>query len=249
MPENEPVSVQPFSADATATSRERSTPTAGTADTYWLVTTRPDCRPHAVPVLAVWVDDVLHFVAGPSTRKARTSRATRTASSPPLRPIARSGGPPPYEVYEVTTAFGFGTDESLDSTRWRFSRARAPMAVSPVAVINVSGSSQRGIPANRSKSVTRSRAWSQSTARALRATGAVARVESSTRAPGFASLSTSRPASRRTRRSRRARGHIRRNRLPARSSSQDRDRRDAWRSPSCGSNAAEQASEDLRQRS
>jgi nitroimidazol reductase NimA-like FMN-containing flavoprotein (pyridoxamine 5'-phosphate oxidase superfamily) len=35
---------------------------------------------------------------------------------------APTAGPPPYEVYEVmpTTAFGFGTDESLGATRWRF---------------------------------------------------------------------------------------------------------------------------------
>jgi len=33
-----------------------------------------------------------------------------------------TAGPPPYEVYEVipTTVFGFGTDETFTSTRWRF---------------------------------------------------------------------------------------------------------------------------------
>lgn len=40
------------------------------ASTYWLATVHPDGRPHVVPVLAVWVDDALHFVASPSTRKA-----------------------------------------------------------------------------------------------------------------------------------------------------------------------------------
>jgi nitroimidazol reductase NimA-like FMN-containing flavoprotein (pyridoxamine 5'-phosphate oxidase superfamily) len=40
-------------------------------DSYWLSTVRPDGRPHAVPVLAVWVDGALHFSAGPATRKAR----------------------------------------------------------------------------------------------------------------------------------------------------------------------------------
>jgi hypothetical protein len=35
---------------------------------------------------------------------------------------APTAGPPPYDVYEVTPAiaFGFGTDESLTPTRWRF---------------------------------------------------------------------------------------------------------------------------------
>jgi hypothetical protein len=39
------------------------------AGTYWLSTVRPDGRPHAVPVLATWVDDTLYFGAGASTRK------------------------------------------------------------------------------------------------------------------------------------------------------------------------------------
>jgi Pyridoxamine 5'-phosphate oxidase len=35
---------------------------------------------------------------------------------------APTAGPPPYDVYEVTPAiaFGFGTDETLTPTRWRF---------------------------------------------------------------------------------------------------------------------------------
>lgn len=38
---------------------------------------------------------------------------------------APTAGPPPYDVYEVapTTAFGFGTDESLNAMRWRFQEA------------------------------------------------------------------------------------------------------------------------------
>ena len=38
---------------------------------YWLATVRPDGRPHVVPLLAVWLDDALHFVANETTRKAR----------------------------------------------------------------------------------------------------------------------------------------------------------------------------------
>jgi nitroimidazol reductase NimA-like FMN-containing flavoprotein (pyridoxamine 5'-phosphate oxidase superfamily) len=35
---------------------------------------------------------------------------------------APTAGPPPYDVYTVapTTAFGFGTDETFNATRWRF---------------------------------------------------------------------------------------------------------------------------------
>jgi hypothetical protein len=41
------------------------------AELYWVVTTRPDGRPHATPLLAVVLDDVLHFCTGPTEQKAR----------------------------------------------------------------------------------------------------------------------------------------------------------------------------------
>lgn len=41
------------------------------AGTYWLATSRPDDRPHVRPVLAVWSDGALHFVASATSRKAR----------------------------------------------------------------------------------------------------------------------------------------------------------------------------------
>ena len=40
------------------------------ARNFWLVTVRPDGRPHAVPVWGVWVDGTLHFGMGRLTRKA-----------------------------------------------------------------------------------------------------------------------------------------------------------------------------------
>lgn len=43
----------------------------GLAREFVISTTRPDGRPHAVPILAVWVDGALHFAAGDDTRKAR----------------------------------------------------------------------------------------------------------------------------------------------------------------------------------
>ena len=42
---------------------------------YWLVTVRPDGKPHAVPVWGVWVDGTLHFGMGRQTRKARNIAA------------------------------------------------------------------------------------------------------------------------------------------------------------------------------
>lgn len=38
---------------------------------YWLITVRPDGRPHAMPVWAVWVDQALYFSTGRGSRKAR----------------------------------------------------------------------------------------------------------------------------------------------------------------------------------
>ena len=41
------------------------------AQLYWLSTVRPDGRPHVTPLIAVWLDDALHFCTGPDERKAR----------------------------------------------------------------------------------------------------------------------------------------------------------------------------------
>lgn len=134
--------------------------------TYWLATGRSDGRPHVMPVLAVWMDRTLYFVAAPSSRKAQNlahnphcvitvnaealdlvmeGSARKVRDETRLRRVAgvyetkyrwhvavRDGaffgdgaptaGPPPYDVYELipTIIFGFGTDGTLSSTRWRF---------------------------------------------------------------------------------------------------------------------------------
>ncbi len=41
------------------------------ARTYWICTTRPDGRPHVMPVWAVWLDGAVYFATGRTTRKAR----------------------------------------------------------------------------------------------------------------------------------------------------------------------------------
>jgi hypothetical protein len=43
--------------------------------TSWLATTRPDGRPHLMPVIAFWIDGAIHIVAGEGTRKARNFAA------------------------------------------------------------------------------------------------------------------------------------------------------------------------------
>ena len=47
----------------------------GSTRTGWLATTRPDGRPHLMPVIAFWVDGALHIVAGEGSRKARNLAA------------------------------------------------------------------------------------------------------------------------------------------------------------------------------
>jgi PPOX class probable F420-dependent enzyme len=41
---------------------------------YWVVTTRPDGRPHAMPVWAVWDDGALWFSSAVGSRKVRNLR-------------------------------------------------------------------------------------------------------------------------------------------------------------------------------
>jgi nitroimidazol reductase NimA-like FMN-containing flavoprotein (pyridoxamine 5'-phosphate oxidase superfamily) len=38
---------------------------------YWVSTTRPDGRPHAVPIWGAWVDDTFYFEGSPDTRRGR----------------------------------------------------------------------------------------------------------------------------------------------------------------------------------
>lgn len=41
------------------------------ARNYWAATTRPDGRPHAMPLSGVWIDGSFCFGTGPGSRKAR----------------------------------------------------------------------------------------------------------------------------------------------------------------------------------
>jgi hypothetical protein len=49
------------------------------AHNYWVCTTRPDGRPHAVPVWGVWVGGVFYFGSGPRSRKTRNLAANPAA--------------------------------------------------------------------------------------------------------------------------------------------------------------------------
>jgi general stress protein 26 len=44
---------------------------ADSAKSFWLATVRPDGRPHAAAVGALWEDGKVYFTSGPQTRKSR----------------------------------------------------------------------------------------------------------------------------------------------------------------------------------
>jgi PPOX class probable F420-dependent enzyme len=45
------------------------------ARNYWVCTTRPDGRPHAMPVWGLWHEGSFHFSSSPESRKARNLAA------------------------------------------------------------------------------------------------------------------------------------------------------------------------------
>ena len=44
------------------------------AQLFWVTTVRADGRPHMTPLVAVWLDDALHFSTGPGEQKAANMR-------------------------------------------------------------------------------------------------------------------------------------------------------------------------------
>jgi PPOX class probable F420-dependent enzyme len=46
------------------------------ARNYWVATTRPDGRPHVMPVWGLWFDDAFYFSTGRGARKARNLSRT-----------------------------------------------------------------------------------------------------------------------------------------------------------------------------
>src|SRR5262249_24122151 len=47
---------------------------------YWICTTRPDGRPHSIPVWGLWLDGTLYFGTGRTTRKAKNLKHNRAVS-------------------------------------------------------------------------------------------------------------------------------------------------------------------------
>ena len=56
---------------AVATSWDETRRVLESAELFWICTVRRDGRPHVTPLVAVWLDDALHFSTGPDEQKAR----------------------------------------------------------------------------------------------------------------------------------------------------------------------------------
>jgi nitroimidazol reductase NimA-like FMN-containing flavoprotein (pyridoxamine 5'-phosphate oxidase superfamily) len=63
------------SEDAAPTSWTEGNEVLRQAEIYWLSTVRPDGCPHVTPLIAIWMDDALHFCTGPEERKAKNLSA------------------------------------------------------------------------------------------------------------------------------------------------------------------------------
>lgn len=61
-------------AGAIPTTWEQTLETIESAGIFWITTVRTDGRPHVSPLVAVWLDDALHFCTGPGEQKALNLR-------------------------------------------------------------------------------------------------------------------------------------------------------------------------------
>lgn len=66
-----------YGHDAIPWSRPREQFGADSRRSYWLSTVRPDGRPHATAVGALWVNGRFYFTSGPRTRKSRNLAENR----------------------------------------------------------------------------------------------------------------------------------------------------------------------------
>jgi nitroimidazol reductase NimA-like FMN-containing flavoprotein (pyridoxamine 5'-phosphate oxidase superfamily) len=66
--------------DAVATRWEETRHTLEQADVFWISTVRADGRPHVTPLVAVWLENAIHFATGPSEQKAVNLRNNRYVS-------------------------------------------------------------------------------------------------------------------------------------------------------------------------
>lgn len=62
---------------AAATSWDDTVRALEAAQLFWITTVRADGRPHVSPLVAVWLDDAIHFATGADEQKAHNLRANR----------------------------------------------------------------------------------------------------------------------------------------------------------------------------
>jgi len=63
---------------ATATSWEDARAALESAELSWIATVRADGRPHMTPLVAIWLDDALHFCTGENEQKAANLRGNQS---------------------------------------------------------------------------------------------------------------------------------------------------------------------------
>ena len=108
--------------------------------TSWLATTRPDGRPHLMPVIAIWIDGALHVVAGDGTRKARNIAAdgrcviAMTSTTLPSLDIVVEGRADPitdHDAVRHVAEFLSGNNWPLEVEGDKVSGPHAPTAGPP----------------------------------------------------------------------------------------------------------------------
>jgi general stress protein 26 len=63
--------------DTSPTSWDDTKRVLETAELFWITTVRDDGRPHVSPLVAVWLDDAIHFTTGAAEQKAINLRSNR----------------------------------------------------------------------------------------------------------------------------------------------------------------------------
>ena len=62
---------------AVASGWDQSRQALETAELFWICTVRADGRPHVTPLVAVWLDDAVHFCTGPGEQKGMNLQHNR----------------------------------------------------------------------------------------------------------------------------------------------------------------------------
>lgn len=99
---------------------------------YWLVTVRPDGRPHAVPVWGVWLSDTIHFGGDRTTRKAKN-----IAENPSVVVHAEDGAEAVIlegEVVEVTDPDVLVKIDDAYETKYGIRHGTPVWALKPITV-------------------------------------------------------------------------------------------------------------------